>query len=171
MRIEASVNGKQLCTASIVGPGYLSAHLNLSDRPNEQKPGVLRVVGCETESTETQFVEWPVGEVQVGDVVQLRVLPEGQGTQPVERRSSSESPTNLFTGVAQGQELLSICATFEVQLADLLAKVKESESESEYLKFRRAVGHVAAELGERFLYPVYRNHPSLVPPELKGELL
>jgi hypothetical protein len=35
MRLSLSVNGSTRVIASLAVPGYLSAHLNMHDRPNE----------------------------------------------------------------------------------------------------------------------------------------
>ena len=173
MRIEAFVNGTKQFLASLNGAGYLSAHLNLADRPKDQSQRrILRVEGFDTNSpTETISLKWPVVELFVGDVVELRLLEDGGGDPPIEQASGSELPSNLFASQALADELLSTCRKFESQLIELLRKSEQSEPAGEHGKFELAVGHVVANLGDRFLYPVYRRHPDLVPDELKGELL
>lgn len=173
MRIEASVNGTKEFVASLTGAGYLSAHLNLADRPNEQRQErKLRVEGFDTNSpTETIFVKWPMVELSLGDVVELRVLEDGIGDPPVEQSRGSEDLSNLFASQALAEELLSACREFESGILELLLKSEQSEPENEHRKFKLAVGHVVSNLGDRFLYPVYRRHSALVPDDLKGELI
>lgn len=170
MRIEASVNGTVVCTAGLSGSGYLSAHLNTE--VNRANPtDVLRIVGIETRDTESVHLQWPVASIREGDVVKLRLLPDGASSEPSSRKLSSEAPSNLLTDTALASRVLAACATFEGALAQLFSESQLAEPPIEHAKFQRAYGEVLADLGERLLYPIYRNHPSLVPPELKGELL
>jgi hypothetical protein len=173
MRIAAYLNGTEQFVSSIRGAGYLSAHLNLSDRPKEHtKSQVLRVEGFDTNSpTETVSLKWPELALSIGDVVRLDVLEDGPGSPPEQRKSSSDAPSNLFESPTLAAELLAVCQTFESQLFGLMEKSQAMESEEEHQKFRRAIGNIVAELGEQFLYPVYRRHSHLMPGDLKGELL
>ena len=170
MRIEALVNGEHLCTAGLSVSGYLSAHLNVSERPDATTSRrVLRVVGIETNETESVHIEWPVATLVQGDSVTLRLLPDGETTAPISRQASSEAASNLLCSVTLAQEVLAACERFETELFAILAKVRSDEPAAEHQKFQRSVGHVAADLGERLLYPIYRNHPLLVPEQLRGE--
>ncbi|MEK6322946.1 MAG: hypothetical protein AABN33_14835 [Acidobacteriota bacterium] len=173
MRIETTLNGVKQFIASLSGAGYLSAHLNLSDRPKEPKRTLtLRVEGFDTNSpSETVSLKWPALDLTSGDVVQLRLMDDGPGDPPLEKQSSAESPSNLFTSRALAEDLLQLCQEFESHLLLLLEKSQQQEPEDEHAKFKRAVGDVVAELGDRFLYPVYRRHAQLIPESLKGELL
>src|SRR3989442_10501926 len=74
-------------------PGYLSAHLNMQDRPKENdRSRNVRIQGTETAESETIWSKWPTLELSVGDVVELRILPDhGEGDAPIEVRKSSES--------------------------------------------------------------------------------
>ena len=49
--------------------------------------------------------------------------------------------------------------------------VGREDTPEERRKLGSAVGAVMSELGVRLLHPVYRNHPSLVPDQLRGEIL
>lgn len=172
MRIKAHVNGAPVCLAALDGDGYLSAHLNLSHRTtSEPSERVLRLVGIETNETESVYLEWPQVELQEGDVVSLQLGAEGEATSPASRRTSSESPSNLPLEAALATDLLTTCGKFEAELQAILTRAKAAEASEGYEKLLRAVAHVASELGERLLYPVYRAHPSLVPEQLRGEIL
>lgn len=172
MRLSMVVNGGNPIVASLPHPGYLSAHLNMSDRPkdNEHKR-TIRLDGNETKETETVHLSWPSVELKVGDVVELRVLPDGEGSEPSEIRSSSESPYNLFSNAEMAKELLQAVSEFEERLSALLEKSKELEPADEHKKFTRAWGSIVWELGQNLLHPVYRRHKELIPDELKAELL
>ena len=64
MRISLNVNGIPRVIAAVNGPGYLSAHLNLHDRPKENDySNVVRVAGIQTLETETVFLDWPQSDL------------------------------------------------------------------------------------------------------------
>lgn len=172
MRLSLSVNGVSRIVAAINGPGYLDAHVNLRHRLKENDDSkTIRIVGTETHKTETIRSEWPSVDLRVGDEIGIRILKDGQSDAPSATRKSSEAAQNLFSNQALATELINVVADFESRLIELLRKSEESEPYSEHEKFGLAVAHVTAELGVRFLYPIYRRHPELVPEALNGELL
>lgn len=173
MRIAVVLNGTAQHVAAIEGAGYLSAHLNLADRPKDgEVKRVLRVEGFDTNSaTETVSLKWPELALSLGDVVQLQVLDEGPGEEPASRRSTTESPLNLFSDETLARELLSLCEDFERRLFQLMEKAERIEPPEEHKKLKRAIGNIIVDLGEHFLSPVYRRHPSLIPDAMRGELL
>ena len=173
MRLSIAVNGVSRYTASLQGPGYLSAHLNMHDRPKENdRSKRVRIEGTETQETETVWLKWPAVDLNVGDTVELRILPDvGEGDAPTESRTSGESPSNLFSNVDLAKELLQIILDCETRLMELVSRSEQAEPADEYKKIARAVGSVVYEHGAHLLYPVYRRHKSLIPEELKGELL
>jgi hypothetical protein len=76
MRLSLKVNGNPRVVAAVNGPGYLSAHLNLCERPKDNDYSkTVRVVGIQTLETETVRLEWPELVLQVGDTAELS-LPE-----------------------------------------------------------------------------------------------
>ena len=172
MRLSVKVNGIPRLVAAVNGSGYLSAHLNLSERPNENEHSkLMRVVGTETHESETVRLSWPEMKLQIGDTVELGVLSDGESDPPAELRKSSESPSNLLSHSELAREVVSVVSRFDAQLMQLLKKSKDAEPEHEHKKFARAVGQVLAQLGDSLLYPIYRRHTELMPNELKGELL
>lgn len=173
MRLSLSVNGDHNLIASIAGPGYLNAHLNMHDRPKEgDRSQIVRIVGTDTSSeAENIRLEWPAVDLKIGDTVELRVLREGEGDAPSEIRRSSEAPSNLFTNTELARELLQLVSDFDAGLLQLLARSEKVEPLDEHKRVRTAVGHVITELGHLLLYPIYRRHKELVPEEMKGELL
>jgi len=172
MRLSISVNGSAPMTASLAGPGYLNAHLTMADRPKENDHGrTVRAVGIETRETETIYMKWPQLDLQVGDVVKVQILPEGEGDAPKERKTSSEAPFNLLSSMELAKEVVHAVSEFEKNLMQLLQKARETEPAEDSKTFERACGSVAFELGENLLYPIYRRHKELIPEDLKGELL
>jgi hypothetical protein len=69
------------------------------------------------------------------------------------------------------RELLQAVSESERRLHELAQESKELEPRDEYKKFTRALGGIAWELGQNFLYPVYRRHKELIPEEQKNEIL
>ena len=172
MRLSLSVNGSATVVASLSRPGYLSAHLNMSDRPKEdQHEKSVRINGFETGETETVSMKWPTFQLGIGDVVELRILPDGEGDAPSEVRRSSESPHGLFSSIDLAKALIRAVSEFERQLTELRHKSEEVEPAEEHKKFTMAHGAVAWELGQHLLYPTYRKHRELIPEDMKGELL
>jgi hypothetical protein len=63
----------------------------MSDRPKESEHSKnVRIGGMETGETETVHLKWPTIDLEIGDIVELRVLPDGEGDTPSEVRRSSE---------------------------------------------------------------------------------
>lgn len=139
MRLSMAVNDDNPIVASLPGAGYLSAHLNMANRPkdNHDKKNV-RLVGTETRETETVHLKWPSIELKVGDVVELRVLPDGEGSEPSDVRRSSESAYNLFSNSELAKELLQAVSEFEEKLSKLNEKSKQLEPPDEHKRFTRA---------------------------------
>jgi hypothetical protein len=164
MRFSVSVNGVARFIASLSGPGYLHAYLNMRDRPAEgDYSKTLRVSGSETHEAETIRLEWPTIDLVVDDAVEVRILPEGEGDAPIETRKSSESPSNLFTNPDLAKELLDLVSDYENRLMALVDESEKSEPAEEHKKLTKAVGAVLYQTGERLLYPIYRRHKELIP--------
>jgi len=144
----------------------------MRNRPKENDRSTqVRIVGTDTADTETVRLAWPEVQLEVGDVVQLEILPDGEGDPPSEVRRSSEAPSNLLTNTKLAKELLDIVSKFEARLMKLLSQSEKAEPADEHKKFKWAVGAILWELGVHLLYPVYRRHKDLIPDDLKGELL
>lgn len=175
MRIGLTVNSKQQYIASVPGPGRLGVHLNLSTRPDSgEMKRKIHVVGTDASSaTDNVSLSWPDVELAVGDVVELAMLEDGAGAgaPPVVRRRSSLDPSNLFSNTELAAEALAIGLEFEKQLVAFLRKAMAEEPEEEGDKFRLATGHLLASLGDYLYSPIWRRHPSQVPPEIHRELL
>ena len=172
MRLSLSVNGNRRIIAAVNGPGYLSAHVGLRDRPKDNDYSkTVRISGLRTLETETVSLDWPDLDLQTGDVLEFRLLDDGEADEPAVVRRSSESPSNLFVNVELAQELLKVVADYEKRLMELVNKSEKTETAEEHKKFTQAVGAVLYEHGRQMLYPIYRRHRELIPDDLKGELL
>lgn len=173
MRIRVSVNSQEQYVASLPSAGFLSAHLNLSNRPKSgEETRRLRVQGYDTSvETENTSLSWREVSLELGDTVELSLLEDGEGTEPAEVRRSSDSPKNLFQNSELAAEAIDAGRAFEASLFSILRKAEEVESEAEAKNVRRAVGHMLAALGEHWYSPIWRRHTALLPNEMKGELL
>jgi hypothetical protein len=172
MRLSISLNGAAPITASLPGQGYLNTHLVMANRAKENDYSrKVRAVAIETREKETIYMKWPELDLQVGDVLEVRILPDGEGDAPSHCKTSSEAPSNLFSKIELAKELVQVVSEFEKRLMQLRDKARETETAEDCKKFERACGSMAFELGENLLYPVYRRHKELIPENLKGELL
>jgi len=86
MRISLSINGNPQYTASMSGAGYLSAHLNVRNRPKENRlSAVVELDATDTsQQTENVSMHWPAMPLHAGDVVELKLMPPGEGDPPFE---------------------------------------------------------------------------------------
>jgi hypothetical protein len=142
------------------------------NRPQENDRSTkIRLVATETGETETVRLKRPTFDLEIGDTVELRIMDEGEGDAPTEVRRSSESSSNLFLNAALTKELLKVVSDFEDRIGELISKSEKTEPAEEYKKFTVAACHVADELAEKFLYPVYRRHQELIPDLLKSQIL
>lgn len=172
MRLSVAVNGENRLTASVEGPGYLNAHLNMRNRPTDRDfSKQLQVDATDTsEARENVRMNWEKISLSVGDVVEMRILEDGAGDPPTERKKSSEDPRNLLTQQELAEEVINVIAECDKRLWELAERAQESEPQEEFEKFHRAVGKVIYVHGA-LLYPIYRRHKKLIPKELEGELL
>jgi hypothetical protein len=166
------VNGAHPVVASVSGPGFLSAHLNIHDRPKQDDQSInVRISGHQTAEAETISMSWPTADLNVGDIVELRILPEGEGDVPVKVSKSGESPSNLFSNTELAKEMLQLVSDFDNRLMELVSKSDKVESADEQKKITRAVCAASYDVALHLCYPIYRRHEDLVPEVLKGELL
>src|SRR5205807_2432934 len=128
MRLSLKVNGIPRYTAAMSGPGFLSAHINLHDRPKENDfSKSIRVAGTQTLDTETVRMNWPTVELSTGDSIQVTILVDGKGDAPTRVERSSESPRNLFSQPELAKELLTAVSDFESRLMQLVDESQTTE--------------------------------------------
>src|SRR6185437_15883219 len=99
--------------ASLSGAGYLSAHLNVRNRPKENRlSAVVELDATDiSQHTENVSMHWPAMPLHAGDVVELKLLPPGDP--PSEMRMTSDDPRNLFASAENAEELVSLVSEFE----------------------------------------------------------
>src|SRR5690348_2250646 len=133
MRFSMSLNGSVPVTASLRGQGYLNAHLNMANRTKENDQSKkIRAVANETQEKETVYMKWPELDLKIGDVLEIRILSDGEGDPPSSRKSSSQPQGNLFSSSANAKELIEAVSDFEGRLFRLLDRTKETESAEDY---------------------------------------
>lgn len=87
MPISLSINGNPQYTASLSGAGYLNAHVNVRNRPRENDLSAdVRLDATDTsQERENVRMDWPAIPLHAGDVVELKLMPPGEGDPPVTR--------------------------------------------------------------------------------------
>jgi hypothetical protein len=172
MRLEASVNDRELCTALLHGAGTLAAHVVMSTQADGRiEPCELRVEGAQRDSAEPIALRWQGTHLGVGDEVRLRVLADGPGQEPAERLSSAVPPPPLpLNSEAHSAGLVALCNRFSSDLFAWMEQAIAAEPAAHRVPIKLAVSSVAYALTERLLYPAYLQRPHLVPPEI-GRLI
>ena len=63
MRLSLAVSGTTRSVAALQGPGFLNAHINLSDHPKEsQRSNTVRIQASQAAETESMSVLYEIGE-------------------------------------------------------------------------------------------------------------
>ena len=63
MFVSLAVNGTTRSVAALQGPGFLNAHINLSDHPKEsERSNTVRIQASQAADTETMSVLYEIGE-------------------------------------------------------------------------------------------------------------
>jgi hypothetical protein len=114
-------------------------------------------------------LQWQRTDLRIGDVMELRILPEGDGDPPIVMQGRKQDSSNLLTNADLARELLEVVREYEGKLMALLDKAEEIESKEEHRKLASAVFRVIGEQGNHLLYPIYRRHKELIPESEKGE--
>jgi len=85
MRISLSINGNPQYTASLSGAGYLSAHLNVRNRPKENRlSAVVELDATDTfQQTENVTMHWTAMPLHAVCFVELKLMPPGEGDPPL----------------------------------------------------------------------------------------
>ncbi len=66
------------------------------------------------------------------------------------------------------QQISNLMLEFQSRLDNSIAMVRANCSPEEFANYRRAVGRVMGEMLLAVLNPLYKEHPSLKPPELES---
>jgi hypothetical protein len=165
MRLELTVNDGSPVRASLQSKGWLSAHLNLDIEPESEKTSGKVFLDSIDTSDEPNAVHstWDVGNLAVGDRIQVRVLDDGEADPPTKIRRTSESPKNLFFQETEtARALLSAIRSFDIALGEVLDRARVGEPEEEFKRIANAILKVSCEMDQRLIMPTLRRHPDLV---------
>jgi hypothetical protein len=172
MRLEAFVNDRALCSASLQGAGTLAAHVVMSEqRDGRREPCELRLDGLQEERGQPIVLNWQPAHLGIGDEVRLRLLPDSTG----DAAATQAHATSLAAGLplqsdAQATRLVDLCNRFHAELFEWLDQALPGEPKQHAVALKLAVSHVAYAMTERLLYPAYLQRPSLIPPQLQHDL-
>jgi hypothetical protein len=163
MRLALYVNGQHIVRASLEARGYLSATLTLSNGLKDEQAGSISVVAYDLSEEPNSITSvWKTPSVTIGDRVELRILPDGEGDPPIEVRRSSASPNNLFSDVEQARLLLAAIKACDTEMMKVVERAKGTEPPDELEKIHRAVGSIIVELDHQLVAPTLRRHPTLL---------
>ncbi len=164
MRLSVSVNDGPVIRASLVADGWLGAHVSLSQGMKSEEP-TNRVWLCSTDTSDepnSQHSTWDAVALNVGDKVQIEVLPDGESDPPSGFIRTSDSPTNLFSDVEQARLLLAAIKTCDAALSDVADRARGAEPDDEFRKIARAIGSVLVEIDQQLISPTLSRHPELL---------
>ena len=158
MRISLSINGNPQYTASLSGAGYLSAHLNVRDRPKENHlSAVVQLVATDTsQDTENVRMDWPSIPLHAGDAVELKLLPPGEGDPPARRAGHPAGHPKIRGTCLPAQRMppnWSRFSDFEARLMDLVSRFEQTEPPDEFVKIRAGRGFCGLGVGRFFSFP------------------
>ena len=123
------------------------------------------------EATSNTHSSWDVDVVVEGDLVEIRLLPDGPTDLPSQTQVTSERAENLFSDSALGERLIKLVEPFLASLSAFAVEAKDVESPEEFKKIALAIGSVWTEIDRCLLLPTYRRHTSLIPEGRKNDFV
>jgi hypothetical protein len=172
MRLSVSVNGKTPTTAELPANGFLGAHINLSATSNSDDPDRVWINAIDTtESLSNTHHSWEAGDLAEGDVIEIRLLPDGPTDSPSHTQVTSDRAENLFSDSELADRLLKLVEPFASSLSTFADEARDIESPEEFRKIALAIGSVWTEIDRSLLLPTYRRHTSLIPEGRKNEFV
>ncbi len=76
----------------------------------------------------------------------------------------------MLRSVETATEVAKAGEAFVAALSEALSTSKASTSPEEFERFKRAVAIAIGTVEIELLWPIYRQHPDLEPPSLRGEM-
>jgi len=164
MRLSLAVNDRPVARASLLANGWLGAHVSLSQGMESDEP-TNRVWLRSTDTSDepnTEHSMWDAVALNVGDKIEIEVLPDGESDPPSTVSRTSDSPNNLFSDVEQARLLLEAIKTCDIALWGIAERARGAEPEDELQKIVLAVGSVITEIDQQLISPTLRRHPELL---------
>ena len=139
--------------------------------PTRPRPDLYGPHVHESHEVESVCLEWPATRVALGGGVTLTLVSEKPRSAPASNRNAPDRRAICWTISVQRNRSLMRARRSNGNWSGFWRRLAERTTAEERRTLGRAVGSVMAELGVRLLHPVFRNHPSLVPDQLRGEIL
>ena len=166
MSFNVLVNGERKFVCGFDGEGFVGVHIT-AETP-EREAGVAGKGYKTLSPAETEFIDWGRVALAPNDVVTVTFDTSSAGSEPITRRSSRSDTRICIRNLETAVHVEQLTRAFERQIIEALGSVAETESVSDVVIFKRAVGEVLATLGEHILGPIYNEHPALRPQGLQG---
>ena len=163
MRVQVAANDGTPVKASLTSKGWLSVRLDFSKADGageEAGPLWVQAIDYSNEPNSVNSV-WEIGDLSVGDRVEVRVLGDGEADPPTKVERSTETSTNLFSNVDHARQLLSAISSCDKELMAVLERSESSEPAEEYKKIAQVIGAILAEFDRSLIQPTLRRHPEL----------
>jgi len=163
MRLSVSVNDQPAVTGSLTTTGWLAAHAIVTNDESDEQSNRVWINAIDTsEEPNTTHIDWEAGPLAVGDIVEIKILPDGEVERPTNVRRTSESPRNLFSSIEKARLLLAAIKTCDDVLMSVLDGANGIEPPDELKKIQLALMSVSVEMDRQLISPTLRRHPELL---------
>jgi hypothetical protein len=162
MQLAMKINNRTT-RAAVGGKGFVIASVSLSFSKNEEDANATASIsGYEFEPR--QMSKWNVGNLAIGDKIEIEILPGKDSDPPTEtHQNTAAGPRLLFSAVEHAQKALAEMHVCNEHLQGILQVAKYAEPHDEALEIQRAVAKVVQELSRFLIMPTLRRHPELTP--------
>ena len=110
----------------------------------------------------TEHSKWDAVGLNVGDRIEIEVLPDGESDPPNSVSRTSDNPNKLFSDVQQARLLFAAIKTCDTALWEVAERARGAEPEDEFRKLAIAIGSVLTEIDRQLISPTLRRHPELL---------
>ena len=105
---------------------------------------------------------WDAVGLNVGDRIEIEVLPDGESDPPNSVSRTSDNPNNLFSDVEQARLLFAAIKTCDTALQEVAERARGAEPEDEFRRVALAIVSVISEIDRQLISPTLRRHPELL---------
>jgi hypothetical protein len=164
MRLSLTVNDRLIARAALVANGWLGAHVSLSQGVESgETPNRVWLNAMDTsDEPNTEHSAWGAVALNVGDKIEIEVLPDGESDPPNGVSRTSDNPNNLFSDAEQARLLFTAIKTCDKALSEIAERARATEPEDEFRKIEIAIGTVLSEIDRQLISPTLRRHPDLL---------
>jgi len=164
MRLSLAVNDRPIARASLIAKGWLGAHVSLSQgvEPEESANRVWLNSMDTTDDPNTEHSMWDAVGLNIGDRIEIEVLPDGESDPPNSVSRTSDNPNNLFSDVEQARLLFAAIKSCDTALLEVVERARGAEPDDEFRRVALAVGSVITEIDRQLISPTLRRHPELL---------